>query len=332
MTFINKKILFNFFMTAALCLFISLIIGTKANAMTIVLDPGHGGAGTSGAGAFYPPYMEKSLNLAVATQVKSELDNAGITTYMTRTGDVSLDLEQRAAYAKSVNADLMISIHFNSSGTHTLNGTEIWTSLYGSYYTTGYSVGSNIMQQLTGLGLVSKGVKTKLGNSGDYYGIIRYGVALGVPTIIVEHCFMDNEYDRSILDSQGVSGLAHADATGIINYVNSVGGSGTSLAKSDPVALAEGATSNGSTEGVAVAPTVKASSGAQTSTKSAASTGSSISKDASGNIVFKDQNGTTGTFTPSEWDRLLANWTYTGNAEYYIKQVPVGDLNAILGK
>ena len=333
MTLYNRKILTDIIKTAVVCFFITLVFGVKAQAMTIVLDPGHGGIGTSGAGAIYPPYMEKALNMAIASQVKSELEGAGITTYLTRSGDVSLTLDQRAAYAKSVNADLLISIHFNSSGGHNLNGSEIWTSLYGTYYTTGYGVGSNIMQQLTGLGFMSKGVKTKLGNSGDYYGIIRYGVGLGIPTIIVEHCFMDNAIDRAILDSKGVSALAHADATGIINYVNSVGGAGSTIEKSNPIALEAGATSNGNTAGVAAPPTIKANTGAAASTASSAPAASSgFPKDASGNIIFTDKNGTTGTFTQDEWNRLLGNWAYTGNPEYYIKQVPIGDLNTMIGK
>ena len=329
----NKKALFNIFKTAALGLLLTLAIGTKANAMTIVLDPGHGGAGTAGAGALYPPYMEKSLNLAVASQVKSELESAGITTYMTRTSDdQNPSLDQRAAYAKSVNADLLISIHFNSCGTHDRNGSEIWTSLYSTYYTTGYSLGSNILQQLSGLGFASKGVKTKLGNSGDYYGVIRYGAALGVPTIIVEHCFMDNAYDRSIMESKGISGIAHADATGIINYVNSVGGAGSSLAKSNPVSLTEGSTANGSTAGTAVAPTVKANTGTTTSTATTTSSGSGFPKDASGNIIYTDPSGNTATFTPAQWSKLLGNWAYTGNAEDYIRKVPANDLKAMAGQ
>ncbi|MBO5550952.1 MAG: N-acetylmuramoyl-L-alanine amidase [Lachnospiraceae bacterium] len=327
----NRKLLADIIKTAVICFLITLTTGVRANAMTIVLDPGHGGIGTSGAGAIYPPYMEKAMNFAVASQVKSELEAAGITTYMTRSGDVSLSLDQRAAYAKSVNADVLISIHFNSTGGHNLNGSEVWTSLYGTYYTTGYAVGSSIMQQLTGLGFMSKGVKTKLGNSGDYYGIIRYGVGLGIPTIIVEHCFMDNAIDRAILESKGISALAHADATGIINYVNSVGGAGSTIAKSNPIALETGATANGSTIGTAVVPSIKANTGAAAAS-SAPAASSGFPKDASGNIVFTDKNGATGTFTQSEWNRLLGNWAYTGNAEYYIKQVPLGDLNAIIGK
>ena len=324
----NNKLITGIIKTSLLGLFLTFAVGARANAMTVVLDPGHGGIGTTGAGALYPPYMEKSLNLSVANQVKSELEAAGITTYMTRTGDSSLTLEQRAAYAQSVNADLLISIHFNSTGAHDRNGSEVWTSLYSSYYTTGYSLGSNILSQLSGIGFQNKGVKTKLGNSGDYYGIIRNGVALGIPTIIIEHCFVDNPIDRAIIDSQGPSGIGHADAAGIINYVNSAGGPGASLPKAAPVVFAEGSTASslsGATNTVS-----GSKSGAAAST--AASKPSGIKKDSAGNYVYTDSTGATATFTADEWSRLLSNWSYTGDPNFYIQQVPISDLKGILGQ
>lgn len=329
----NKKLVSGIIRSSILGLFLTFSLGINANAMTIVLDPGHGGFGTTGAGALYPPYMEKSLNLSVASQLKSELEGAGIKTYMTRTSDAEApSLEARASYAKSVNADLLISIHMNSSGAHDKSGSEVWTSLYGSYYSTGASLGRNILSQLSGLGLANKGVKTKLGNSGDYYGILRYGAAQGIPTIIVEHCFMDNPYDRSILDSKGPGGLAHADAAGIINFVNSVGGAGASLPKSDPVVLAEGATAMGSTAGAAVNPTVKANTGAAGAAgAAAASTTVSFPKDAAGNIIYTDPSGGRETFTPAQWNKLLGLWAYTGQPEYYIRQQRASDLRQMAG-
>ena len=328
----DKKVISTIIRSAILALFLTFTMGVNAYAMTIVLDPGHGGFGTTGAGALYPPYMEKSLNLAIASQLKSELEGAGIKTYMTRTSDAEApSLEARASYAKSVNADLLISIHMNSSGAHDKSGSEVWTSLYGSYYSTGASLGNNILSQLTGLGFPNKGVKTKLGNSGDYYGILRYGAAQGIPTIIVEHCFMDNAYDRSILDSKGPGALAHADAAGIINFVNSVGGAGASLPKADPIILAEGATALGSTAGAAVKPTVKANTGAAGLTGAASTPTVSFPKDAAGNIIYTDPSGGQATFTPAQWNKLLGLWAYTGKPEYYIRQQRASDLTKMAG-
>ncbi len=197
---------------------LTLINNISAYAMTVVLDPGHGGEGTSGSGAIYAPFVEKSLNLTVAAKTKEELEEAGFTVYLTHEDDRALSLEERAAYAASVNADILVSIHFNSSGPHDKFGSEVWTSLFSPYFDEGIALGSSILKEITSLGYANKGVKTRAGSSGDYYGIIRHGISYGIPTVIVEHCFIDHPYDRMLLYDTGVDDLAHADAQGIINY------------------------------------------------------------------------------------------------------------------
>lgn len=127
-------------------------------------------------------------------------------------------------YAQSVGADLLVSIHFNSSGPHDKFGSEVWTSLCSPYFDTGVSVGSSVLSHLTELGFANKGVKTRSGQNGDYYGIIRHGVSMGIPTIIVEHCFIDSIIDRALLEQVGTEQLAHADAKGLLEYIQSVEG------------------------------------------------------------------------------------------------------------
>ena len=210
---------------ALMCFLVSMGgFHVSAYAMTVVLDPGHGGAGTSHSGAIYQPFVEKDLNLDVAARVRDELADAGVTVYMTRYGEESPSLEERADYAASMNADLFISIHFNSSGPHDKFGSEVWTSLYDPYRSIGGNVGKRVLKNLNELGFANKGVKVKSGTSGDYYGIIRHGTGHGIPSIIIEHCFIDSYIDREILDSVGVDAIAHADAQGILDYIRSVDG------------------------------------------------------------------------------------------------------------
>ena len=144
--------------TALFFLFIAMPV--KADAMTIVLDPGHGGYGSAGSGAIYEPYIEKDINFAVASRVRDELTDAGYTVYMTREGDEPLSLEERAAYAASVDADMLISLHFNSSGPHDKSGSEVWASMFEPFYSKGRDIGSSILSNLTSLGFAYKGVKT----------------------------------------------------------------------------------------------------------------------------------------------------------------------------
>ena len=52
------------------------------------------------------------------------------------------------------------------------------------------------MQQMQDMGLFLRGVKTKLKDNGDdYYGIIRESTARSVPSVIIEHCHVDESRD-----------------------------------------------------------------------------------------------------------------------------------------
>ncbi len=328
--------------TFCLILLFTLFLSIKTFGAVICLDPGHGGPGTTGCGALYPPYMEKALNLDVASRVKSELEAAGHTVYMTRTSDVPLSLEERAVYAKSVNADILISIHFNSSSPHDKHGTEVWTSAFGTWYSTGLALGRAVISQFEALGFESKGVKTKLGSQGDYYGIIRNGVALGIPTVIVEQCFIDNPGDRAILEGRGTEALAHADAAGIITFFQSDAGkaiaSGSVTPTTIPVpAAAEEEKKTPEQPGESAADTNGTSPAAQEAAPAPANTTVSSTKygfpvDGNGNVTYTDPSGAQEIFTASEWTKLLSNWSYTADAEYYLRTIPAKDLKALLGR
>ncbi len=100
--------------------YISLLIfsfvWTKASALTILLDPGHGGS-ELGAKAFIhqkKKIYEKDLNLKLAKIIQKKLATRH-SVFLTRSYDKKVSLAQRAEIADKVNADLIISIHFNSS-------------------------------------------------------------------------------------------------------------------------------------------------------------------------------------------------------------------------
>ena len=288
-----------------LCAAAFFALSYRVQAAVVVLDPGHGGAGTSGSGAIYDPYVEKALTMDVANKLKDELSAAGVTVYMTRSSDVAVSLPQRAAYAKSVGADLLVSLHFNASGPHDKTGTEVWASAYGDFASIGRGVGNQILAQISALGLPSKGVKSKLGDRGDYYAMVRNSVIQGIPGIIVEHCFIDHPYDRAILASVGTAGLAHADAAGILNYISSVGGV---IPKPAPVTLPTAATASGPT------------------------TAHGCPVDAQGNVAYTDGDGETVIFSSGDWNYLLSLWSYTGDPEAMLHTQSVATLRTLLSQ
>lgn len=199
----------------------SATVSAAKDNVVIVLDPGHGGTGDRNLGAQYNGISEKEITLQVANYLKSYLDNFdNVTVYMTRTTDTVVSLEDRVKYAKSVNADFMYSIHFNASVEHDLCGSEVWVSAYDSYYENGYEFACAEVEELSNLGLYIRGIKTRLGSKGDYYGIIRYARNYGVNAVIIEHCYLDHPADLAWLRSQEdpYKTLAVADATAIAKY------------------------------------------------------------------------------------------------------------------
>lgn len=99
--------------------------------MRVVLDPGHGGdedeGGSSWNNATGPTgLLEKTVTLDVALLTQLYLGGLGVDCRLTRSSDVNLGLQQRAAVARSWPADAFVSIHFNASIGHNAQGTETW--------------------------------------------------------------------------------------------------------------------------------------------------------------------------------------------------------------
>ncbi|HRT58126.1 MAG TPA: N-acetylmuramoyl-L-alanine amidase [Candidatus Paceibacterota bacterium] len=81
---------------------------------TIVIDPGHGGvdAGTRDATG---RLREKDCALDWALRLRELLAAHGWRVYLTRSNDVEVSIAGRVALAERLNADLFVSLHFNSA-------------------------------------------------------------------------------------------------------------------------------------------------------------------------------------------------------------------------
>lgn len=92
----------------------------------IVVDPGHGGidGGASGVrGA-----IEKDITLAVAKQIRTELEKSGnFDVELTREEDVFVSLRQRVDFTRRAHADLFISIHADSLSQRYVRGSTVYT-------------------------------------------------------------------------------------------------------------------------------------------------------------------------------------------------------------
>jgi N-acetylmuramoyl-L-alanine amidase len=92
---------------------------------TIVVDAGHGG---SEAGAKGPDgTLEKNITMAVARRLKAALEaKLGVRVILSRDGDATVGLDERAAIANNNKADLFVSLHANASMRGMASGAEVF--------------------------------------------------------------------------------------------------------------------------------------------------------------------------------------------------------------
>lgn len=96
----------------------------KKRRIIVVLDPGHGGEDPGAVGA--TGLKEKSVVLSIARETRKLLEAKGYKVYMTRNEDVFIPLRVRVAKARSVKADIFVSIHADASPKATARGTGVF--------------------------------------------------------------------------------------------------------------------------------------------------------------------------------------------------------------
>ena len=207
--------------------------------IVVALDPGHVAvsAGAVGVNGLH----EEDCTWKIAQYCKAELDSYfGVKTVYTVTPESNVtgeELQARVDSAVSQGADILVSLHLNSTGTGGARGAEIYVPYNADYNNSTHAVGEALAQkiigQLEGLGLYNRGVKVRTigshdanydypdGTIGDYYGIIRRAREKNMPAIIVEHAFIDNwsDYTNFLNSDAKLKSLGVADATGIANYL-----------------------------------------------------------------------------------------------------------------
>ncbi len=188
----------------------------------VVLDPGHGGTDGGASRVINGvTYVERDLNLKIAQYCKAELEKtSGVTVYMTRTDNTSqlMDRKQRTDYAMSVGADVIVSLHINSTGDETTSASGSLVYCPNTDTTSGrisQELASEILRKLELLGLTNRGNVVD-----EELGMILYPKQYGVPGILVEHCFINNTSDamNHLSTEEQLRAMGVADAHGILAY------------------------------------------------------------------------------------------------------------------
>lgn len=199
--------------------------------LVIVLDAGHGGT-DGGATRTWggKRYKEKQLNLKIAKYCKQELEKyVGVKVYLTREDDTYVSLENRVKYAKSVGADLFVSLHNNAAYSSAGNGACVFypnRNYSKAISNEGRLAAQSIEDALVSLGLKNRGIAYRNSETNtrypdkklaDYYQVIKLSKLCGFPGLIVEHAYVSSPSDcsRFLGTDAKLKRLGVADATGI---------------------------------------------------------------------------------------------------------------------
>src|SRR6478609_804955 len=155
---------------------------------TVVVDAGHGGK-DNGAFRRYGG-AEKNATLDVATRLAAKLRESQFRVVMTRSSDVFVELNDRAAISNRQKNAIFVSVHFNDSGRRGIRGFE-------TYYHSpaARELAYRIQQQIMTLpGAVNRGVKTA------NFRVLRKAA---YPAVLVECGFLSNRSEGAAARSAG---------------------------------------------------------------------------------------------------------------------------------
>ncbi len=183
------------------------------DAPTIIIDVGHGGV-DRGARGHIPYCEEKKICLLTARLVKKYLDQLGYHVVMTRNTDAFVSLPKRVEIAAQAQANIFVSMHFNSSRSPEAEGIEVF--FFDSKEDRVRATASRkladavLSRVIRRTSAVSRGVK-----KGNFY-VIR---ETNMPAVLVEGGFISNPEERALLKSRTYQEkIARGVADGIDHY------------------------------------------------------------------------------------------------------------------
>ena len=180
-----------------------IISKTPNGSRKIVIDAGHGG---SDVGAIRGDISEKAITLDVSKRVRDILEKKGYTVEMTRDTDKTVSLQDRVAFSESVQPDIFVSIHVNSSEKPEITGIE-------THY---YHQESLSLAQTVHASLASNINSKNRGLFKSKFYVINHTTS---PAILVEIGFISNAGERAELVSEKrKQATAKAIAEGVQNY------------------------------------------------------------------------------------------------------------------
>lgn len=217
----------------------------------MLIDPGHGGEeiGATGLLPQKKKIFEKDLSLRLALKIKEELSKS-TSTYLTRSLDRTVTLQERADLADLVKADLFLSIHFNSSTNNHGHGFEIYyldnrsnaatqkveksenLNLQGEELIVNQILVDLVVQQtVTYSKKLASAVHSEIRPVLKKYRMDDRGVKPGLfyvlalskrPGLLIEAGFVSNQKELQLINQEKyLNDLSKKIASGVLSYINS---------------------------------------------------------------------------------------------------------------
>ena len=186
-------------------------------ALKIHLDAGH--YGKYNQSPCNKAYYESEKMWTLQNHLKKELETYGVIVTTTRK-DQAKDMEVYERGKSSKGCDLFISLHSNAVGSNKNEDVD-YVRAYVPLNKTGDAIGKKLVNVIADVMQTKQvpHITTREGNNGDYYGVIRGAVAVGVTGIIIEHSFHTNTRSTNwLLNDSNLEKLAKAEAETIAKH------------------------------------------------------------------------------------------------------------------
>jgi len=163
--------------------------------LIVVIDPGHGGRDSGTIGINGIQEKEVVMKLALHLQkINKDVFQNKFEIYLTRYSDTLISLSYRSKIARSLKADLFISLHCNHSPVQDSRGTEVYVSRRNSINRSestylAYRTEKSIAQRT---GLKSRGVKF------SNFEVLRETTDIS-PSVLIELGFLSNPAEAGYL-------------------------------------------------------------------------------------------------------------------------------------
>jgi N-acetylmuramoyl-L-alanine amidase len=213
----------------------------RPGAITVALDPGHGGPA---AGAVWKGLPEDRVNLDIGRRLEAMLKGAGVGVVMTRRTDrnvspVGKDLNGDRRYtrldellarndiANQHRADIHLALHNNASTCHCRRGTEMYTHFGRSWTPEGRKLARALLREhlwhlerIPGFKPRNRGVKSHDFKALKPYHPVRMPRPSLQPSVLGESLFLDRPSEHKVLRSRaGRNAIAAAYFDGIARYL-----------------------------------------------------------------------------------------------------------------